>query len=380
MQKKKVTFFISDMIIGGTETVFVDTINELLNYSEIELRIVTKTEIKEPLYVNWLASHPDINVYVFYPLQSFFEGLKKYCKVFPLENIRKIIFSLYKKYRRTLINLTGRLNDADVLIDYKNFEFYRELKHCPQRKIAWLHGAVSYFKNDLLKRVPLYDKVVVITEEFVNICKKDYPQIVDKLVHIYNPLNIEAIQNKSNSTNIPEGKYFCHVARLAEGKDIDTVLDSFDIFYKTHKDYRLYIIGGGDKAEHLKRHAKCLASSQNIIFTGSIDNPYGYMAGAVANILSSEHEGFGMVLVESMALSSSIVSSNYKCGAKEILNNGEYGYLFEIGNIKELAECMESIVQDSAVAQKKARKALNSLKRFSVKKIVRQIMEFVINE
>ena len=379
-KKTKVTFFISDMIIGGTETVFVDTINELLNASDFDLRIVTKTRIREPLYVNWLRSHPETQVYVYYPLHNFFESLKKYCKVFPLENLRKIIFSLYKKYRRLLVNLTGRLKDADILIDYKNFEFSRELKHCHQKKIAWLHCAVSYCEDTLLNYVPQYDKIVVVTDEFIKICKKKYPQIVDKLVHIYNPVNVKAIQDKAKYAKVPEGKYFCHVARLVDGKDVNTVLDSFEIFYKKHKDFHLYIIGDGDKACVFKKHAESLNSRKNIMFTGSLDNPYGFMSGATANILSSEHEGFGMVLVESMALSVPIISSNYKCGAKEILNKGKYGYLFEIGNAKDLAKCMESVVKNKVDAQNRAKQALVSLSRFSVNKIAQQIMELVINE
>lgn len=176
-QKKiRVTFCIPVMIIGGVETVFVNTLNELLTNKNLEIKIISHEKITEPLYVDWLKSHPEVPVYVYYPLNDFFEGLQKYCKIFPLKQIRKIIYSLYKN-----------------------------------------------------------------------------------IVRIYNSVDSAAIQDKALSGQKSSEKYFCHVSRLADGKDLKTVFDAFEIFAKQHNDIKLFVIGDGPKASEFKKYASDIA-------------------------------------------------------------------------------------------------------------------------
>lgn len=55
-------------------------------------------------------------------------------------------------------------------------------------------------------------------------------------------------------------------------------------------------------------------------------------------ILSTKFEGLPVVLMESLLLNKKIIVSNCKAGPREILENGKYGKLFEIGNVEELSE------------------------------------------
>lgn len=61
-------------------------------------------------------------------------------------------------------------------------------------------------------------------------------------------------------------------------------------------------------------------------------NPYKYMKRASVLVLSSVYEGFSNVLVEAMALGTSVVSTNCQSGPAEILDNGLYGPLVDVGN------------------------------------------------
>lgn len=373
----KVAFCIPNMIIGGVETVFVDTIDELLKNHDLDITIITHAKIRESVYVDWLKSHPELPVFVYYPMCNWFEDLAPKCRGI-LKPIRRILFSLYKKYRRVI--LYRKFRDIDVFVDYKNFEFFKELHHLDKPKIAWVHASLSYFEsNNIFSRLPQYTKIVAITDEFVDDFRAEYPQYANKIVRIYNPLDVTAIQSRAKLATSPRGKYFCHVSRLVDGKDIKTLLDGFDLFAKSHKNIKLYIVGDGPKAPEFKKHASELKSSKQIVFMGALDNPFGLMHGAIANILSSKYEGFGMVPVESMALGTLIISSNYKCGAKEILEDGKNGLLFDIGNAQMLADCMSKAL-DSKFKEKLIKRAYKSLSRFSIKKISKQIMGVLINE
>lgn len=373
--KVKVAFCVPNMIIGGVETVFFNTINELAKNPKLDVIIITHAQIREPLYANWLKSYPKKSVYVYYPLCNWFEDLAPKCRGI-LKPIRKIIFSLYKKYRRML----GRtkLGDVDVFIDYKNLEFFKELRFVKQPKIVWLHSALSYFESrDKIDKLSMYDKFVAITDEFVDDFKQKYPNYADRIVRIYNPININDIRGKAQTQDIPNGQYFCHVSRLSKGKDIKTLIDAFNLFWNKYSDVKLYIVGDGDKATEFKSCAKNLKSGKNIIFTGSLDNPYALMKGAIANILSSKFEGFGMVLVESMALNTPMISSNCKSGPSEILEQGKSGILFEVGNSKQLFECMEKVYTQKDTINQMVARASNSLERFEPSKIFKQIADLI---
>lgn len=373
-KQTKIAFCIPNMIIGGVETVFVNTINELLNEPNLEIQIITHAKIREPLYTDWLKTHPELSVYVYYPLCNWFEDMAPRCHGV-LKPLRQIAFSLYKKYRRAVVFLSRRFKNIDIFIDYKNMEFFKELKYFSQYKIAWLHSAPSYFeKNGSFSRLPQYDKIIAITDEFIDEFREMYPKYKDKIVRIYNAIDINAIRKQAAETMMPAGKYFAHTSRLVAGKDIKTLLKAFDMFWKSHMDVNLYIVGDGDMANEFKKYASMLESNRNIVFMGSMSNPYGVMKGAIANILSSEYEGFGMVVVESMALSVPVISSNYKTGSKEILENGKAGMLFNIGNAKQLTKCMEKIVSDTDLSKRIVAQATRSLDRFDPGVIAKQIV------
>ena len=61
-KRKKVVFFVSGFIVGGVETVFVNTIEALLKNPNLEISIVTHMKLREALYADWLKSHPEIPV------------------------------------------------------------------------------------------------------------------------------------------------------------------------------------------------------------------------------------------------------------------------------------------------------------------------------
>lgn len=377
-QKMKVAFCVPNMIIGGVETVFVNTLTELLKNKDLEIQVISHAKIRETLYVDWFKAHPEIPLHVYYPLHNFFEDLSKYSKIFPLKQLRKIIFSLYKKYRRIFVKLSGKFNKIDIFIDYKNFEFFKELKYYNVPKIAWAHSALSYFESHgSFARLAQYTTIVGITDDFVNEFKAKYPKYADKIVRIYNPMDVDTIIDKSKRCCTPRGKYFCHVSRLSPGKDIKTLLKAFDIFALKHKNVSLYIVGDGPQADEIKKYAEELKSHEQIIFTGSLNNPYCIMSGALANILSSEYEGLPTVVLESVILGVPCISSNCKNGPREILLDGKGGLLFEIGNFEMLAEKMDYLLTHPNKAKNLSDVANKGLKRFEPKVIAKQIVELL---
>ena len=179
----KVAFCIPNMIVGGVESVFIRTLDGILEriandkkYKNIEICVITHAKITEPLYKNWFNKHPKIKIIVLYPLENYFEGLIKITEFFPLRQIRKISFSLYKKFKR--LGIKRKIQDVDVFIDYKNCSFWKELRSINKRKIAWIHGNVAYLSNiGVDKYIDDYDKIIGLTDDFVTDFNEKFPNL-----------------------------------------------------------------------------------------------------------------------------------------------------------------------------------------------------------
>ena len=126
------------------------------------------------------------------------------------------------------------------------------------------------------------------------------------------------------------------VGRLTHAKDYSTLLRAFALM-RAKVYARLVILGEGEDRSHLEKLAQELDIAEDVVMPGFVYNPYNYMAQAKVFALSSQWEGFGMVLVEAMACGTPVVSTNCPSGPSEILENGKYGKLVPVGNPETLA-------------------------------------------
>lgn len=380
MSRIKVAFCISDMIIGGVETVFLQTMAEILAHDDIEISVIMRQKLREQYFIDWFKQHPQVKLYTLHPLADWFEHLRKYTHGFPLENIRRIAYGIYKRFKNHLAMRRGIFACQDILIDYKNCEFARQLRNCCQPKIAWIHGSINYFEYaHLAQYMDIYDRVVCLTDSFVSDFKQQYPQYADKIVRIYNPVDVAGIRAIAASRPAYPGKYFCCVSRLTPDKDIQTVISAFDKFvsHSGATDVKLLIIGTGSTEQKLRAQATATKCASQIEFMGAIPTPFGYMAHAMANILSSHNEGLGMVLLESAALGAICISSDCKNGPAEILMQGRAGILFAPGNSDQLADAMRAVYRGGPDIEKMRENATRGLERFATAKISAEIVELL---
>jgi glycosyltransferase involved in cell wall biosynthesis len=92
------------------------------------------------------------------------------------------------------------------------------------------------------------------------------------------------------------------VGRLGKEKNVDLVLDAFDVAARRIPDLRLFVVGSGPHEGELRRHANALASSPRIRFTGALPQAElgAYYAAADAFVFASTTETQGLVLLEAM--------------------------------------------------------------------------------
>lgn len=173
----------------------------------------------------------------------------------------------------------------------------------------------------------------------------------DSISMVYNPVRVELIREQASEPVDHEWladeslEVVLSGGRHEPQKGFDTLLDAFARLERD--DIRLVLFGKGPETEALQRQAIELGISDRVSFPGFVDNPYSYMSAADVFVLSSVHEGFGLVLIEAMACGCPVVSTDCESGPDEILDRGKYGSLVSVGDDKELADAIEQTLEKS---------------------------------
>lgn len=137
-------------------------------------------------------------------------------------------------------------------------------------------------------------------------------------------------------------KKFIFVGRLTRVKRVHDIIQAFAKVIE-QKPALLAIVGDGPLRNELEQLAKDLGIWSHVKFFGIQSNPYRFMKASDCLVLASEHEGFPNVLVQSMAVGTQVISSDCKFGPSEILDNGNFGLLFRVGDLSQLEQQMNSL-------------------------------------
>ena len=82
-------------------------------------------------------------------------------------------------------------------------------------------------------------------------------------------------------------------------------------------------------------------------------------------ILSSNYEGFGMVIVEALSVGKTVVSTDCPSGPSEIIGDNEFGYLCKVNDPSELAETIDYARKNNLNPEK----LITRSKEFTLEKI-----------
>lgn len=217
------------------------------------------------------------------------------------------------------------------------------------------------------KIVRRFDKFVVLTEE-----DKGYWGDIP---------NIEVIPNAAKLPSHGYSPLTAHrviaVGRLDYQKGFDRLVKAWELVQKDGRfsDCSLDIFGQGEWLEMLQQMIK----NKGLQSSCSIHEPTNaifeeYEKSSLI-VMTSNYEGFGMVLVEAMACGVPAIAFDCTCGPRDIIRDGENGLLIKDGDIEGLANAMMRLMGDEALRKKMGAEARKVVDTYSEEKIMAKWVE-----
>ena len=204
------------------------------------------------------------------------------------------------------------------------------------------------------------DAFVLLSEKFKDNILKFIPKnLYHKIYYITNPIKKRTIINREKENSI------LFVGRLEySSKRVDLAIKIWSIIEKKHKDWSFNIIGDGEERSKLEDLVKKL-HLERVFFHGQC-NPEKFYNKSKILILTSIHEGLGLVLLEALQYKVVPFAFDTYESIHDIINNKQNGIIIEPFNLKKYAKELENIIMNEDLLKRLSQNNDITLKKFDI--------------
>lgn len=309
----KVSFFLHNLEIGGVSKVLIGIANYISNIGiDVEFVLCQKRgdlleTLDSSITINDLGNVKMKNA--LFPLVKYIRQERPDYMFTGTDLANFIVILACLLARTSTKSIVSQHNMRSVEhVNYGVFRFFFPLMMKILYPLAYKVVAVSDGVSEFLLKLGISNKNVVV---------------------IYNPIDVALLKELSakDCSLLKEdvSPFIIFVGRLVKVKNLPLLLKAFAILSKSEK-IDLLIVGDGPEYETLLSLVKDLDIDQRVHFLGNMSNPYPYLKKSNLCVLPSLSEALPTVLIEAMALGTTCVAT-MSDGAKEVLNDGEFGYL-----------------------------------------------------
>ena len=362
-------------LLAGIERTLSSKINWLASHG-YKVLLITYEQGSHPII---LTLHPNV---IIIDLKTPFYSLSRYplyirfYKYFQLKSV------FYKRLREVVkencpdvvLTIAGCMNvikeicmacHKSKMVIESHETFFSVIKEPMYMHYPFLHYFARFYDKQNLRYVNRFDRMVCLTHGDAEEWRK---HISIKIEVIPNPLTYFSFPlipgNKLTSFRI------ISVGRLEEVKGFDRLIKAFAMIEKKCTKWRIDIYGKGSCEDDLKKLIVYYRLENRISILPPTNDIYTEYQNSDFYVLSSYHEGLGMVLLEAMACGIPCVSFNCDYGPREIIADGDTGLLVDDGNVEKLAEAMLWMMEHTEERLEMGIKAYEIIKKYQIDNIM----------
>lgn len=342
---------------GGMERVLYNKVKCLSEQMHWDVTVVTTDQHDRPPFYPFPESIRMIDLGINYSEDNVKGAFGKICGYLKKRRRhRKLLEELLIKEKADIV-VSLYPSESSFIPDIKDgSKKVLEIHYCKFFRLQYgrkgLLGAIDRWRTWQDERiVRRFDKFVVLTNE-----DREYWGKLPNICVIPNAAMFVA-DRYSDVSN----KRVIAVGRLDYQKGFDRLIQAWEIVYKSGKynDWRLDIFGQGEWKEMLQGMIDERELNGSAFINKPTKNIGKEYAESAMLVMSSNYEGFPMVMIEAMACGLPVVAFDFKCGPKDIISDGENGLIIRNGDIKALAEGMMRLMEDT---ENRKRMSLNARK------------------
>ncbi len=245
----------------------------------------------------------------------------------------------------------------------------------------------QYLKWSTNQAVRRADKLIVVSEFTKQELIKYFPASASKAVEVvyhgydedlYNPEKIASNEEVLSRYDLKQ-PYFLYIGRLESKKNIIGLLNGFRQYCQDNRESREKLVLVGKRGQEFAAVANLLNDPilkgrvKELGWTPEADIP-ALLSLALAFVMPSWYEGFGMPLVQAMALGTPIIAAD-SGSLPEVAT--EAGLYFDPTNANELAEKLTEIVNNQDLRYNLSKAGIARAKLFSWQKAAQETLNIL---
>lgn len=353
----KIIHIINSLSIGGAERLVIDTLK------------IQKSLGHEVIIFTLLNGCNEFEADL---IRDGISVVKLNGKKFSLINILKLRKYIYK-LKPDIIH--SHLFPSQYVAAISSFGINRNLittEHSSyNRRRHWLFGSIERLMYCRYKKIICISKKVESNlRDFIGL------RIAKRIKLIPNGINLEIFSQVSDKfvmpDSLPNTIKLIMVSRFSPAKDHKTVIDSLAFL---NDNIHLFFVGYGPLMEHYIDYVNLNSLDERVHFLGGRNDIPELISSSDILILSSNWEGFGLSVVEGMAMGKPIIVNNVD-GLPELVQ--ECGLVFERGNAEDLAIKIKLLINDKSLFNRLSLLSKIASKKFDVKQMVQKYIDLYV--
>ena len=166
-----------------------------------------------------------------------------------------------------------------------------------------------------------------------------------KSVVVSNPISEQYKINYKTEYN--QAKKFIAMGRVCEQKNFELAIRAFKLAVENNKQLCLEIYGAGEPSYENKLNELIIQQGleNNVRLMGRTNDVLNILKNADSFIMSSDFEGLPNALIESMCIGLPCISTDCRTGPRDLIDNGENGFLVPVGDVDALSKAILELAQ-----------------------------------